>query len=56
VFLVAAWSKIFGQEHTDEIYSGVYFLSAIADAISVPLMNLFEHQFGSCFPLTYAFW
>ncbi|MDR0715743.1 MAG: MFS transporter [Puniceicoccales bacterium] len=53
VLLVAAWSKIFGQEHIGEIYGIVYFLSTIAGAISVPLMSLFRHQFGSYFPLMY---
>ncbi|MDR2436269.1 MAG: MFS transporter [Puniceicoccales bacterium] len=49
VLLTVAWSKIFGQEHSGEILGFVYCLLTVVGAISVPLMSIFKHQFGSYF-------
>jgi MFS family permease len=51
VLLIVSWSKIFGQERIGEILGIVYFLSTITGAVSVPLMSLLKHQFGTYFVL-----
>ncbi len=51
VLLTAAWSKIFGPKHIGNILGLVYFLATIIGAISVPLMSIFKHIFGSYFVL-----
>jgi cyanate permease len=49
VLLTVAWSKIFGQKHSGEILGFIYCLLTVVGAISVPLMSLFKHQFGTYF-------
>jgi cyanate permease len=49
MLLTVAWSKIFGQEHSGEMLGFIYCLLTVVGAISVPLMSIFKHQFGSYF-------
>jgi hypothetical protein len=53
VLLTVAWSKIFGQEHAGEILGFVYCLLTVAGAVSVPLVSLFKHHFGTYFFLVH---
>lgn len=51
VLLTAVWPKIFDQKHIGKILSLIYFLATIIGAVSVPLMSIFKHLFGSYFVL-----